>query len=187
MAVQKVAEAATHMPWEACAGGEMAVERPKLIHIDVMVQVGPWLRNDGGPRPEIWGEGRVRHGTDISGAPWVRAEIPGAEGPSAQDLDEAHAWVRLVASVRGLDDALKTGGLRQGSSTRQHLWIRKEGVDPIRSKDGPHHVGHVSHRKPVAQERAACVLQPAPMSLAVGKALSHGISGVAQQPLTLGC
>ena len=53
LAVQKVAEAATHMPWEACADGEMAIERPKLIHVDVMVQVCPWLRNDSDPRTEI--------------------------------------------------------------------------------------------------------------------------------------
>ena len=61
MAVQEVAEAATHMPWKARANGEMGIERRNLIHVDVMAQVCPWFRNDSGPSPEIWGQGCARH------------------------------------------------------------------------------------------------------------------------------
>ena len=32
----EVADMATNMPWEACADGQMAIERPKLMQIDVM-------------------------------------------------------------------------------------------------------------------------------------------------------
>ena len=43
---------AAHMPWIACADGEMAIEQSKPIHDHERDQVSQWLRNDGDSGPE---------------------------------------------------------------------------------------------------------------------------------------